>query len=336
MIGRYLGHLARDDPLCGYLRDHIIPQLGVSSHHAVFRVFQSACSRHVYLYEEERSGARLVGKFHPPHRNPGPHPPKTGETEYNNLVFLRGLGFDSPPHYVVKPLGFNPAIDSVLLVEYMECDLLGTVITDAIHLDRRDRLYRKLSALAHFLATLHNRTAGDWPVNFDHSHAYMGRLLNSLIVKRDMGPEHSGELYHLREAWRYQGSMWEDRGVLVHGDVTPSNFLFGRGHNVMAIDLERMQWADRVFDLGRLCGELKHFFFQAKGDPHAAEPFIGHFLWEYCCHFPDRMSAFRAITRRTPFYMGITLLRIARNSWIDEDYRWRLIQEAKQILRALP
>jgi hypothetical protein len=48
------------------------------------------------------------------------------------------------------------------------------------------------------------------------------------------------------------------------------------------------------------------------------------------------MSAFRAITRRIPFYMGITLLRIARNSWIDDDYRWRLVQEAKKILRALP
>ncbi|MCX5873880.1 MAG: aminoglycoside phosphotransferase family protein [Deltaproteobacteria bacterium] len=336
MIGRYLGHLDHNDPLCGYLRDHIIPQLGVSSHHTVFRVFQSACSRHVYLYEEERSGARVIGKFHSPRRNPNLYPPKTGETEYNNLVFLRDLGLDSFPHYVVKPLGFNLAIGSVLLEEYLESDLLGKVITDAIHLGRRDRLYRKLSALAYFLASMHNRTAGDWPVNFDHSHAYMGRLLNSLIVKRDIGHDQFGELYHLREAWRYQRCMWEDRGVLVHGDVTPSNFLFGRGHNVMAIDLERMQWADRVFDLGRLCGELKHFFFQAKGDPHAAEPFIGHFLWEYCCHFPDRMSAFRSITRRTPFYMGITLLRIARNSWIDQEYRRRLVQEAKQILRALP
>jgi hypothetical protein len=336
MIGRYLGHVAHNDPLYAYLRDYIIPQFGVSSYPAAFRVFQSACSGHVYLYEEEHSGARLVGKFHPPRLNPGPHHSKTGESEYNNLVFLRDLGFDSPPHYVVKPLGFNQAIGSVLLLEYLEGDILGTVINDAICLGRSDRLYRKLSALAHFLATMHNRTAGDWTVNFDQSHAYMGRLLNSLIVKRGMVHEHSGELYHLRDAWRYQGCMWEDRGVLVHGDVTPSNFLFGRGHNVMAIDVERMQWADRVFDLGRLCGELKHFFFQAKGDPHAAEPFIGHFLWEYCCHFPDRMSAFRAITRRAPFYMGITLLRIARNSWIDQDYRWRLVQEAKQILRALP
>ena len=104
----------------------------------------------------------------------------------------------------------------------------------------------------------------------------------------------------------------------------------------MAIDLERMQWADRVFDLGRLCGELKHFFMQALNDPGAAEPFIGHFLWEYCCHLPDRMGAFAAITRRAPFYIGITLLRIARNSWIGPEYRWRLVQEATHILRALP
>jgi hypothetical protein len=336
MIGRYLGHLDQNDPLCGYLRDHIIPQLGVSSDHKVFRVFQSACSRHVYLYEEERSGARVVGKFHPPHRNPGSHLPKTGETEFNNLVFLRSLGLYAPPHYVVKPLGFNQAIGSVLMVEYLDYDLLGKVINDAIHLGRRDRLYRKLSALAYFMASMHHLTAGDWQVNFDNSFDYMGRLINSLIVKRGMGHDHSDEFYYLRDAWRYQGCMWEDRCVLVHGDVTPSNFLFGRGNNVMAIDLERMQWADRVFDLGRLCGELKHFFFQAKGNPHTAEPFIGHFLWEYSCHFPDRMSAFRAITLRIPFYMGVTLLRIARNSWINNDYRQRLLQEAKQILRALP
>ncbi len=33
----------------------------------------------------------------------------------------------------------------------------------------------------------------------------------------------------------------------------------GQGHHTMAIDFERMKWAERVFDLDRLCGELKHF-----------------------------------------------------------------------------
>jgi hypothetical protein len=34
--------------------------------------------------------------------------------------------------------------------------------------------------------------------------------------------------------------------------------------------------------------------------------------------------------------MGITLLRIARNWWLDRDYRWRLVRQGKTILRAVP
>lgn len=335
MIGRYLGHLDHHDPLHRYMRDAIVTQLGIGLGDAEFRVFQSRSSRNVYLYEEKHSLARLIGKFFPL-RSPSGRPLNTGEIEFGNLLYLRGIGLDSPPHYVVRPLGFNRAIGNVLLMEFLEGDLLGKVIDDAVYWERYERLYRKLTALAHFLATMHNLTAGDWKVNFGYSHAYMGRLIGSLIDKWKMGTDHSDELYHLRETWFNRSVMWEDSGVLVHGDATPSNFLFGRGAVVLTIDLERMQWADRVFDLGRLCGELAHFFHRGRGDPGPAEPFIGHFLWEYCRHFPDQMSAFRAITKRIPFYMGITLLRIARNSWIDEDYRWLLVQQAKKILRAPP
>ena len=101
----------------------------------------------------------------------------------------------------------------------------------------------------------------------------------------------------------------------------------------MAIDLERMRRADRAFDLGRIAGELQHFFIQATGNKYAAEPFIGHFLWEYACHFPDRGRAFQAITNRLPFQMALTLLRIARNSWVSQPHRQRLVAEAKIILR---
>ena len=310
--------------------------MGFSPQNPSFRVFQSSCSSDVYFYDEQNSGVKVVGKFHRPRRNGDHAPPRTCETEYNNLLFLRSLGFDSSPHYVVKPLGFNQEIGSVLVVEHLDCSPLSTVINDAIHLGRQNRLYRKLSALANFLASLHNRTAGDSPVDFNISYNYAGRLINSLIRRRGIGPEHSVELYRLRDDWRSHRCVWEDRSVLVHGDVTPSNVLFGRGDNVMAIDLERMQWADRTFDLGRLCGELKHFFLNGAGDPYGSEPFIGHFLWEYSRSFPDQMSAFMAITRRIPFYMGITLLRIARNGWVQQHYRQRLLFQAKEILRALP
>lgn len=334
MIGRYLGHLSHHDPLYGYLESQIIPQLGLSLPDAHYRVFQFIDSRDVYLYEEVHGGIRLVGKFF---KSPDPvHARRTGETEFNNLVFLRHIGFSARPHYVVKPYGFNPCIDNLLVVEYLEGDSLSTIINRAIHHGRGNRLFRKLASLAHFLATLHRRTAGDCTVNFDESHQYMGRLLESLVEKRGLGREYSDEIRCQGETWRDRSCMWEDRAVLVHGDVTPSNLLFGRDGDVMAIDLERMKWADCVFDLGRLCGELKHMFFRSTGNLAAAEPFIGHFLWEYAGHFPDRERTFASITRRIPFYMGITLLRIARNSWIDQDYRRRLIHEAINILKAKP
>jgi hypothetical protein len=331
MTVRCLGYLSREDPVYGYLQHHIAPQYGFSSPDACYRVFRFNDSRDVYLYEEKHRRVKLVGKFF---KSSDPdRARKTGETEFNNLIFLRSLGFSSLPHYVVKPYGFNPAIDNLMVVEHLEAETLGGILNDVVHLGNRNRLFRKLSALAHFLAALHNRTAGDDTVNFDESYQYMGQLVKFLIARRGLGTEHSDELWYLREAWRSRSCMWEDRGVIVHGDATPSNLLFGKSRDVMAIDLERMKWADRVFDLGRLCGELKHFFFRCTGNPFDGEPFIGHFLWEYCCHFPERESAFHSITSRLPFYMGITLLRIARNSWIDWDYRWQLIHEAKQILR---
>jgi hypothetical protein len=337
MKEEYLGHLPHADTFFGYLSGQILPQLGANQTHPEFRVFRTEPSRSVYLYEEKNSGARVVGKFHGQlHGWDHAKALEKGRIEYNNLVFLRRLGLDAAPHYVVRPLGYAPEIDGVLVVEYLEGDVLASVINQAMHQGRCDRLYRKLAALAHFLATMHNRTAKDWRVVFTDAWNYAGRLVQTLAAKRGLGQDRAREFLDLRDAWRDQACMWEDTSVLVHGDVTPSNFLFGKEGMVMAIDLERMQWADRAFDLGRLCGELKHFFCQGTGGFGAAEPFIGHFLWEYCCHFPDRERAFAAITRRIPFYIGITLLRIARNAWIPPDHRWRLVHEARQTLGALP
>ncbi len=337
MRTRYLGHLPSYDPLYGYLCSHIAPQLGFHEMPAGFRVFQFGYSRDVYLYEETGGAFRVVGKFFPPNRRltGGRVRPPT-ETEFHNLTYLHRLGVNEPPFRLARPLGYNPSLDHILLVEHLDGQLLDEIIEQAIGQNRRRRLLHKLSALAAFLATLHNRTAGDWTVDFDDPCQYMGRLIESLVKKRGVERDEANGLYGLRETWRERILMWEDRRVIVHGDVTPSNFKFGSGRNVMVFDLERMTWADRVFDLGRLAGELKHFFLRATGDPLAAEPFISHFLSEYCGHFPDQQSAFQSITQRIPFYLGITLLRIARNAWVDPPYRQELLREAKQNLRAIP
>lgn len=89
-----------------------------------------------------------------------------------------------------------------------------------------------------------------------------------------------------------------------------------------------------MFDVGRVAGELQHAFMLATGSRKRAEPFIGHFLWEYSCHFPDRGAAFASITARLPYYMALNLLRIARNDYIAPDYGARLVRKAKLLLQA--
>jgi hypothetical protein len=104
--------------------------------------------------------------------------------------------------------------------------------------------------------------------------------------------------------------------------------------DVTAVDLERMKRGDRMFDVGRVAGELQHAFMSAVGDKHRAEPFIRHFLREYSFHFPDRQQTFESVTTRAPYYMALNLLRIARNDYIDRDYGRRLVGQAKKLLPA--
>ena len=325
----YVGHLSRSDPLYGYLRHDILPQLGMDGVAPEFRVHRLRASNHVYLYEERHSGIRIVGKFFQgaAHRS-AEAASRRMHAEYRNLRYLRSIGFAGFPHYVARPLGCNAGLNLVLVEEFCEGRLLADFILGAIRHGTRDALFQKLGALARFLATLHNRTADDSRVDFGPECAYFDRITAQLTSGGRIGHNEVRALYQRRDRWRARGCMWEDRQVLIHGDVTPSNILLGDGPWVIAIDLEHMKRTDRVFDVGRVAGELKHFFMQYAGDRWSAEPFIGHFLWEYACHFPDRDAAFRSITARVPFYMGLTLLRIARNDWIAAEHRVRLVDEA--------
>ena len=331
---KYLGHLSTDDPLYGYLRDDIVPKLGVDLRSPEFRVYQLPASHHVYLYEDHQSQTRVIGKFFggPPDLDPAATTRRM-EREFNNLIYLRKLGFTGYPHYVAKPLGRNADLNKVLMEEYCYGTSLATFILNAIRNSAREALFEKLTALAYFLATLHNRTVHEHTVDFNKDCVYFDHILENLLNAGRVGHDQINAFQQLKEHWVRQSCMWEDRQVLVHSDVTPANILFGDGLWVIVIDLERMKSADRVFDLGRVVGELQHFFIQYANDKWLAEPFIGHFLWEYACHFPDRNAAFASITRRVPFYAGLTLLRIARNAWIGGHYSRRLLDEADTTLR---
>jgi hypothetical protein len=331
---KYLGHLSPGDPFYGYLCNDILPQLGVSGMGADFRVYMFPASNHVYLYEDRRSQTRIIGKFfNGVTGRPNETAVRYMDREFNNLSHLRSIGFSGYPHYVTRPLGRSVALDCALIEEFCYGTPLDEFIMKAISTGARDALFGKLTALAYFLAHLHNGTATGERVDVNRDCAYFDRVMDQLKNWGHIGWGEAEEFHRMKEQWRAKDFMWEDNRVLVHGDVTPTNILFGDGLWVVAIDLERMKPADRVFDVGRVAAEIKHFFMQYAGDKWLAEPFIGHFLWEYASHFPDRESAFRSISRRVPFHMGLTLLRIARNSWITGEYRRRLLDEARETLR---
>jgi len=329
-----LGHLSPSDPLQGYLRDRILPQLVATQREPRWRVYRVSAESDVYLYEDKWSGARVVGKFYARARGlNGSNAPQSAQNEYRNLEYVRSLGFTGPPDTVVRPLGANRELGDLLVVEHVAGEQLDAVIEEAARGGRSDRLFTKLSGLARFFARLHNGTAEGERVDFARTRAYFERVLACLAGQGIASPRRIDRLREFGQAYAARPELWQDVQVCVHGDATPSNFLFGHGRDVCAIDLERMHRDDRVYDVGRLCGELKHCFMLTTGNPARSEPFIGHFLWEYAGHFPDRKRAFDAITARLPFYLGLTLLRIARNHWLDDAYRKWLIQEGKTILK---
>jgi aminoglycoside phosphotransferase (APT) family kinase protein len=335
VIGKYVGYVQRHDGLYDFLASVIHDQLGIREAHPAFRVFRLVGSNEVYAYEEKASRARVICKFYGTRF--GWDRDKAAATalrELRSLETLRGYGLTGSPHHVIRPLGFNRDINSALALEFYPGEQFSHAIGRSIFQRDDAHLFWRLKALAYFLATLHNRTVDGAGVAFDLDCNYFDSIVGRLRHVHKVGQWDVDELHWLRDRWRDRPRMWEDQQVWLHGDATPANFLFGHGLDVAAIDLERMKRGDRMFDVGRVAGELQHAFMAATGDRRRAEPFIGHFLWEYSCHFPDRHSAFSSITARAPYYMGLNLLRIARNGYIGHHYSGRLVAQAKELLRA--
>jgi hypothetical protein len=333
--GRYVGYVPGHDPLHGFLSRIVRDRMGVRERQPAFRVFRFSGSNEVYGYEEKFSRARMICKFYGPRYGwDRDRAAWTAYQEYRSYQTLRGYDLVGSPHHVIRPLGFSRDINCVLALEYYEGEEFSQAIRRSTEHRDDAHLFWRLKALAYFLATQHQRTANGAGVNFDADSAYLDVVVGRLRDGDGIGQWDVDELSFLRDCWRERPQMWQDQEVWLHGDATPANFLFGQGMDVAAIDLERMKRGDRMFDLGRVAGELQHSFMSATGDKYRAEPFIGHFLWEYSCHFPDRHDTFGSITRRAPYYMALNLLRIASNDYIGPDYRGRLVSQAKTLLRA--
>ncbi len=126
---KYLGHLSTADPLYGYLCSDILPQMGVHGLSPDFRVYVFLASNHVYLYEDQASRTRIIGKFFDGVADRSPETAlRHMDREFSNLSHLRSVGFSGYPHYVARPLGRNASLNCVLVEEFC----YGTPLDDFI------------------------------------------------------------------------------------------------------------------------------------------------------------------------------------------------------------
>src|SRR5260370_24935791 len=157
MNGKYIGYVAGEDPLHGFLSTIMRDRLEVCEPHLAFRVFRLSGSNEVYGYEEKFSGAKVICKFYGTRF--GTDLDKAAwmaRQEYEGLETLRRYHLVGSPHHVIRPLGVCRDINGVLAVEYYSGEEFSHPIARATQ-DRDDaHLYWRLKALADFPATLHN------------------------------------------------------------------------------------------------------------------------------------------------------------------------------------
>ena len=314
-----------------YLRNEIFPQFAAPPYGDIET--KSICRhRPVYLFRENQRQLSVVGKPYEFGGTPGDHAWAHAEREFDNLKLLReqyGMGDDNLQ--VVRPLGKNNFLSSMVMVGFAPGKPLEHYICKAIYDRQGQRLYDKLGNLASFFRKLHYNTGAPRQVSLNLPQWYLDRVLDSLS-QWSLSRWERQSIEQMAGDWWRRGEMFTDNEVIVHGDATPTNFLF-ENDRVTAIDLEKMKWADRCWDLGFVAAELKHHFLWRTGSGAGAEPFIGHFLWQYA---GLDENFFHRITHRLPLFMSLGLLRIARNSWLGDSYRRMLVREASVCLQYKP
>jgi len=260
--------------------------------------------------------------------------------EYDNYLQAAARGLTNGCSRIPRLLGRHPESRLGLLLEAIPGpDLDGLIRRACLHGEAAP-LWQGLESLAELLAFFHSRPLPETPASGLEALDYLDKLRLQLHRLGLLTAETEADLAAEGAAWEVRLAQFPDRRVLVHGDATPTNFLFpdngGQGRpphsQAVALDLERLRPADRLWDLSWLAGELKHAWSWRTGEAAAAEAAIGRFFRAYLAALPGDPQLAERLFLLNPFYMALAELRIARNSYLSDDYRRWLVAEARQCL----
>ena len=287
-------------------------------------------SRRVYRLVCTKSGVRAVGKFfldHPP-RSPAD---RGLVREYDNYLWAADLGLSTAEGLIPRLLGCRAPVRLGLLLEAIPGPHLDQLMVQACVNGGGDLLYGALENLGRLLAIFHTRPLPKSPVSPDPALHYLDKLRGQLRELGLLTPEDEVALEQERVAWEVRLGRFPERQVLIHGDATPTNFLFPQGR-VVALDLERLRMGDRLWDLSWVAGELKHAWGWRTGEMARAEPYIRHLFSSYLNAVQAAPDLAQRLVLINPLYMALAELRIARNDYLPWDWRRALIGEARRCL----
>lgn len=311
MSEKYLGKIKPGDPF----RDWLVQILGerIKNRNCSVRVFQFAASHMVRRFEFKGEGFSVMGKFFnkPLGFIRKYDPDRAMVNEYYKLKKISKI-IDIP-----KPIAINRDFDCVLITEYISGKPLYK------YFEEEDGLYENLTAVARLLRTLHDKTK----MHYDKEKEFIMYSKNLNYLNPD---KPTRKIYdELMGKWWYCSFLDFGYGCLIHHDATPANYLLHR-ERAYAIDFElSVDHGNPIHDPGILSAEIKNFF-ALRGEDRRAEPYIGHFLWQYS----KSLDEFHRITRAIPFYMSYGLLRIARGEK-NEGHKKYLLREAEGCLRSI-
>ncbi|HDR73646.1 MAG TPA: aminoglycoside phosphotransferase family protein [Methanoculleus sp.] len=226
----------------------------------------------------------------------------------NEYALLKKAGRVIPAAY---PVACSAEFNCVLVTEYVA----GRSLVHSLRKERHP--FQRIATVARMHETLHSRTRGgyDKTREFSTFHDALDRLHLPGAERRHFDD--------LLGEWWHSGRLDRGHGCMIHRDATLANYIF-TNHHAFAVDFESAwEHAHPVHDAGIFCAELRHSFALRNQDAALAEPYIGHYLAQYC----RDDNEFGYVTDVLPFFMSLGYLRIARLDMPDQ-YRNYLIREA--------
>jgi aminoglycoside phosphotransferase len=287
-------------------------------------------SRPVYRFTSGQRGPLAVGKLL------WTYPPQTAADqgllrEYANYLGAPAWGLNHDSGLIPRLLGRRSQAGLGLLLENLGGPDLDHFLLRACMQGETEALHRALENLAELLAFFHTRPVPPIPVSPQAALEYLDKLGRQLQGLGLLSPEDKGALEEEKIAWESRFHDFGDRQVLIHGDATPTNFLFPDG-GAVALDLERLRLDDRLWDLSWVAGELKHAWGWRTHDLAGGERAIRHFFGAYLAALPPDAALAHRLYCLNPFYLALAELRIARNAYLSWDYRRALVAEARACL----